>query len=80
MRQFEVLAPYPAKPYIGSMSNREKLIEAARQLPEEMPLEKMLRELEFVLGVRTAMEQADRGEVVSPSEAKQLIRQWVCPS
>jgi len=62
------------------MSNREKLIEAARQLPEEMPLEKMLRELEFVLGVRTAMEQADRGEVVSPSEAKQLIRQWVCPS
>ena len=58
------------------MSNREKVIEAVSQLPEDLPVEEMLREVEFVLGVRRAIEEADKGEVVAASEAKRLLREW----
>lgn len=62
------------------MSNRERVIEAIRQLPEHMPVEEMLREVEFVLGIRRAMEQADAGELVSAQEAKNMLREWARPS
>lgn len=58
------------------MSNREKVIEAISQLPEDLRVEEMLREVEFVLGVRRAIEEADRGEVVAANEAKRLLREW----
>ncbi|MCF7765509.1 MAG: hypothetical protein K9N62_17710 [Verrucomicrobia bacterium] len=58
------------------MSNREKVIEAVSQLPEDLPVEEMLREVEFVLGVRGAIEEADRGEVVAANEARRLLREW----
>ena len=62
------------------MSNRDRVIEAVRQLPEHMPVEQMLRDVEFVLGIRRAMEQADAGEVVSAQEAKNMLREWARPS
>ena len=62
------------------MSNRDRVIEAVRQLPEHMPVEQMLRELEFVLGIRRALEQADAGELVSAQEAKNMLREWARPS
>ena len=63
--------------YYGAMSNRERVIDAVRHLPEDMPVDEMLREVEFVLGVRRAIEQADRGETVSADDAKRLLREWV---
>jgi hypothetical protein len=70
--------PLPDRVFV--MSNREKVIEAVRQLPEDLPVEEMLREVELVLGVRRAIEEADKGEVVSAAEAKRLLREWVSQS
>lgn len=59
------------------MSNREIVINLVEKLPEDMPLHDIAREIELIAGVRTAREEAARGEGVTPGQAKQLVDSWV---
>jgi predicted transcriptional regulator len=62
------------------MSNRELVIDLVRKLPEDMPLENIAREIEFVAGVKEAIAQADRGEVLPIEDVEKLIKQWAAES
>ena len=48
--------------HIADMSNREIVIDLLSKLPEDMPLEEVAREIEFLAGIQTAREQARRRE------------------
>ena len=58
------------------MSDREMALKLIRELPENTTLAEIARRIEFVAGIRTAMEEADRGEGVSIERAREMVRQW----
>ncbi len=62
------------------MSNRELVIDLVNKLPEDTSLENIAREIEFIAGVKEAMAQADRGEVIPLEEVEKLIEQWATES
>ena len=58
------------------MSNRELVINLINKLPEDTPLEEIVRDIEFIAGVKEAIAASDRGDVVSVGEARQLLKEW----
>ena len=58
------------------MSNREIVIDLLSKLPEDMPLEDVAREIEFLAGIQTAREQAHRREGIPAEDARKLIDAW----
>jgi len=58
------------------MSNREIVIDLLARLPEDAPLEEIAREIEFLAGIRTAREQAQRREGIPADEARKLVDAW----
>ena len=58
------------------MSNREIVIDLLAKLPEDAPLEEIAREIEFLAGIRTAREQAQRREGIPADEARKLVDAW----
>ena len=59
------------------MSNRQLVIELLAKFPENAPLEETAREIEFLAGIRTARDQAQRREGILAEDARQLIDTWV---
>ena len=55
------------------MSNRELVIGLAGKLPEDTPLEGIARQIELLVGLRTAHERARRGEGVPAMDAPKLL-------
>ncbi len=55
------------------MSNRELVIELVRKLPEDIPLEEIARRIELLAGIKTAREQARRGEGISAEATRNLV-------
>ncbi len=62
------------------MSDREMVIELVRNLPEDTPLEQIARQIELVAGIKTAREQARRGEGIPAEEARRLVKTWASRS
>jgi predicted transcriptional regulator len=62
------------------MSNRELVIDVLNKLPEDAPIEEILEKIEFVAGIKEGLEQSERGEGVSPEEARRLMREWISKS
>jgi predicted transcriptional regulator len=62
------------------MSNRELVIDLVSKLPEDASMEDILEEIRFVAGVKEAIAESDRGEVVSIEEARRQIRLWTSKS
>ncbi len=62
------------------MSNRELVIDLVNKLPADTPLEDIVREIEFVAGVKEAIAESDRGEGVSVDEARRLLKVWTSKS
>jgi hypothetical protein len=58
------------------MSNREIVIDLLSRLPEDMPLEEVAREIEFLAGLQTARQQSDRREGIPAEDARKLIDAW----
>jgi hypothetical protein len=62
------------------MSNREIVIDLAGKLPEDTPLEEIARQIELLAGIRTAREQAGRGEGVPAEDVRKLVDTWASQS
>ncbi len=62
------------------MSNRELVIDLVKKLPEDTSLEDIVREIEFIAGVREAIAQSDREDGVSVDEARRLLKEWTAKS
>ena len=58
------------------MSSRETVIDLVTRLPEDMPLAEIAREIELLAGLKTAREQARRGEGVPAEDARKLVDSW----
>ena len=58
------------------MSNKELVIGAVSQLPEDVTMEEIAREIEFLAGISVAREQARRGEGIPADEVRKLIEIW----
>lgn len=62
------------------MSNRELVIDLVTRLPENTPLTEIVREIEFIAGVREGLAQAERGEGMPAEEVRKLLPQWASKS
>lgn len=52
------------------------VIELVQRLPDEASMLEIAQEIEFVAGVREAIEEMDRGEVVTVEELLRELPQW----
>ena len=62
------------------MSNRELVIDLVNKLPADTPLEDIVREIEFVAGIKQGVSEAKRREGISVEEARDLMKAWAAPS
>jgi hypothetical protein len=59
------------------MSNRELVIGLVSRLPEDTPLEDIVREIELLAGIKAGREQAARREGIPAEDARKLVDAWV---
>ncbi len=60
-----------------TMSNRELVIDLLHELPEDVSLGEIAREIELLAGIQLARDQAGRGEGIPAEDARKLIDAWV---
>ncbi len=58
------------------MSTREAVKLILDQLPPDVSLHEVAREIEFIAGVREGFEQLDRGQGVPIEDVKKMIPKW----
>jgi len=58
------------------MSTREAVQTILKQLPPDVSLHEVAREIEFIAGVREGFAQLDRGEGIPIEEVEKLIPKW----
>ena len=58
------------------MSSKELVLELVRKLPEEASMLDIAHEIEFVAGIREAMDEFDRGESITAEELLSEIPKW----
>jgi len=58
---------------IPVMSNKEVVSDLLTRLPDDVSLQQIAREVEFVAGVREGMDQLERGEGVAVEKVEKLI-------
>jgi hypothetical protein len=61
---------------ISIMSNKEMVSDLLLRLPDDVSLQQIAREVEFVAGVREGFLQLDRGESVEIDKVAKLIESW----
>jgi predicted transcriptional regulator len=58
------------------MSNKEVVAHLLTRLPDDVSLQGIAREIEFIAGVREGLDQLDRGEGVPVAEVEKMIASW----
>ena len=58
------------------MSNKEVVSHLLSRLPEDVSLQRIAKEIEFIAGVREGLDELDRGEGVGVAEVERLIASW----
>ena len=72
-----MLARNVANPYLAAMSTHEAVQTILQQLPANVSLHEVAREIEFIAGVREGMAELDRGEGVPIEDVRAKLREWV---
>jgi len=58
------------------MSNKELVADLVQRLPDDVSLLDIAREIELLAGIKTAREQARRGEGIPAEQATTLVAAW----
>jgi len=58
------------------MSNKEVVSDLLTRLPDDVSLQQIAREVEFIAGVREGMTQLNRGEGIEIEKIETLIESW----
>lgn len=58
------------------MSNKEVVSHLLCRLPDDVSLERIAREIEFIAGVREGLAELDRGEGIVVAEVEKMISSW----
>ncbi|WP_221029182.1 hypothetical protein [Actomonas aquatica] len=59
------------------MSNKELVSDLLTRLPDDVSLQEIAREVEFIAGVREGMAQLERGEGVEIDQVEKMIGSWI---
>lgn len=59
------------------MSTHEAVQTILKQLPPDVSLHEVAREIEFIAGVREGLAELDRGEGIPIDEVRRELRTWV---
>jgi predicted transcriptional regulator len=59
------------------MSNKEAVIEALRELPDEASFEEIMEHIATLAAIRRGEQDADSGRVISHDEVKKRIASWI---
>ena len=62
------------------MSTKEIVADLLARLPEDVSLEQVAREIDFIAGVREGFESYEREGGVGIAEARALISSWAKPA
>jgi hypothetical protein len=58
------------------MSSKEIVIDIVQRLPEELSIAEIVKEIEFVAGIRDAIREFDEGADISAEELMREIPEW----
>jgi predicted transcriptional regulator len=59
------------------MSNKEIVADLLQRIPDEVSLEEIAREIEFVAAIRQGLTELDRGERISLDEVEREMPSWI---
>jgi predicted transcriptional regulator len=60
-----------------SVSHKEVIIEAVRQMPDEASMEEIVERLAILAAIRRGEAAADAGDVISHEEVKKRLASWI---
>lgn len=58
------------------MSNKDLVSDLLSRMPDDVSLQQIAREVEFVAGVQEGLAQLDRGEGIEIDSVEKLIESW----
>ena len=58
------------------MSDKELVLDRVRQLPEDVPLQKIAEEIDLLAAIQRGKQAAAHGRTKSHEEAKRLLAEW----
>ena len=59
------------------MTEKEQAIAALQRLPDDAGIEEAIERLYLLYKVQQGLEQADAGQVVTQSEARERMKRWL---
>lgn len=62
---------------IGSMTEKEIVLETIRALPDDCSLEEIAERIEFMAAVQKGLDQLDRNEGIPHDEVKRQLASWL---
>jgi hypothetical protein len=61
---------------LEAMSNKQLVSDLLVRLPDDVSLQTIAKEVEFMAGVREGIEQVDRGQGVPIEAVEQMLASW----
>jgi predicted transcriptional regulator len=65
------------KIHICSMTQKELVLDAISELPNEASLQDIAERVEFLAAIQKGLDQLDRGEGISHEEIKRQLAKWL---
>ncbi len=59
------------------MSQKEIVLDAISELPDEVSLQEIAEKIEFLAAIQKGMDQLDRGEGIPHEEVKRQLATWL---
>ena len=59
------------------MSQKEIVLGAISELPDEVSFQEIAEKIEFLAAIQKGMDQLDRGEGIPPEEVKRQLAAWL---
>lgn len=61
---------------ISAMSNKQVVADLLTRLPDDVSLQQIAREVDFIAGVREGLDQLDHGKGIEIEKVEKLIESW----
>jgi predicted transcriptional regulator len=71
------LAVLSPKPDTLIMTQKELVLDAISELPDEASLDEIARRIEFLAAIQKGIDQLDRGEGIPHEEVKRQLATWL---
>jgi predicted transcriptional regulator len=71
------LALLRAFSHIGAMTQKQLVLEAIKELPEETSLREIVERIEFLAAIQKGIDQLDHGESIPHDEVKRQLATWL---